>query len=186
MRCVNCSGQFMTRKGDLTVSDKIIGDFIVSDTEWDQCDSCGEIIYSPITMKDIEKTEGQIKNELLLKKSLKEFILGPEVAKILGCSRQAIHKHKRIRRGFIHFVKYNSTIYYLKESVEQYKDTGDGRIQLSAPGYEQTSNVINFAEYYRKKNNEIKTKCVVDAGSDSPCLTEDTKQKNYLEESMEG
>jgi biotin operon repressor len=177
----------MTKKGDLEISDKILGNFIVSDTEWDQCGSCGEILYSPITMRDIEKTEEQIKTELLLKKSLKEFILGPEVAEILGCSRQAIHKHKRIRRGFIHFVKHNSKIYYLKQSVEQYKETGDGRIQLSAPRRIQASNVINFKEHLRKKREGIKTGCFIDAGSDSPCLTEaKNPQKNILEESMEG
>jgi biotin operon repressor len=134
----------MAKKGDLSLSDKILGDYVISDTEWDQCDGCGEILYSPVTMRDIEKTEAQIKTELLLNKPLKEFILGPEVSEMLGCSRQAIHKHKRIRRGFIHFVKHNNKMFYLKESVEQYVKTGDGRIQLSAPSRTQTPNVINL------------------------------------------
>jgi len=177
----------VTIRGNLKLWDKILGYFIVADTEYEECEMCGEKLYSPGTIQAIEKAEDLRKNKLLLKKPLEEFILATEVAQILNCSRQAVHKHKRIRRGFIHFVNHNDKIYYLKESVELYKETGDGRIQLSAPKPKQISNVINFAKHLRKKHYKIETECFIDAGSDSPCLTEENKpKKDILEELMKG
>jgi hypothetical protein len=137
-------------------------------------------------MRDIEKTEEQRKTELLIEKPLKEFLLGSEVAKILGCSRQALHKHKRIKRGFIHFVRHNNSIYYLKESVKKYKETGDGRIQLSKPKDNKKSNVINFAKACEGKGKERRTGHI-SAGSDSPCFLEDRgSETNPPDEFMEG
>jgi hypothetical protein len=130
MRCVNCAGQFITRRGYLNITNKILGNFIIENTEWDECEGCGEKLYSPITLNAIEKTERERKNQLLLGMPLKNFILATEVGNILGCTRQAIHKHRRIRRGFIHFVKHNGKLHYLRESVELYKATGDGRLPL--------------------------------------------------------
>ncbi|MCA1793267.1 MAG: helix-turn-helix domain-containing protein [Desulfobacteraceae bacterium] len=123
----------MTIKGNLKLKDKILGDFVVPDTTWEQCDTCGHILYTPITMRAIEKTESDRKKQLLLKRPIGDFIPATEVAKILRCSRQAIHKHKRIRRGFIHFVMHNGSYQYLKESVELYNKTGDGRLPLVKP-----------------------------------------------------
>ena len=96
MQCINCSGQIVTINGDLELQDKILGEFIVYDTEFDQCEDCGEKLYSSITLKAIEEAEAKRKKELLLEKSLNSFITATEVAKILGCTRQAVHKHKVI------------------------------------------------------------------------------------------
>lgn len=170
MRCVMCSGQFVTIKGDLELIDKILGNLIVLDTEYEECVMCGKKLYSPVTMLAIEKAEDLKKKKLLLKKSLEEFILATEVAQILDCSRQAVSKHKRIRRGFIHFVKHNGKFYYLKESVELYKETGDGRLQLEKPI--KKSNMVDFSKYHEIKQIKQKTKCVFDAMSDSPCVTD--------------
>lgn len=177
----------MTKRGDLKLRDKILGDFIVTGTEYKECEMCGEKLYSPITIKAIEKAEDLRKKKLLLEKPLKEFILATEVAQILACSRQAIHKHKRIRRGFVHFVKYNGKIYYLKESVELYKETGDGRLQLSKLKPVAESKLLDFSKYYAKKQNRQETECVIDATSDSPCTKDLKKNRTYLiEDSMEG
>jgi len=187
MRCIKCPGRFVTKKGDLNLRDKILGDFIVSNTEWDECNRCGKILYTPATMRAIEEAETQVKKDLLLNRPLKDFILGSEVAEILKRTRQAVHKHRRIRRGFIHFVEYNKKIHYLKESVELYKKTGDGRIQLRAPNREDANGVINFKEYLMKKSGEIKTGDSIDAGSDSlrPVGAEEP-QENISTESMGG
>jgi hypothetical protein len=131
MRCLECSGFFVSKRGDLAMSDDILGDFIVPDVEYELCEGCGEQMFSPATLEAIENVEEERKNKLLLQKPLGEFIPATKVAEILGCTRQAVHKHNRIRRGFIHFVKFNGQYYYHKKSVEMYKDTGDGRFSLS-------------------------------------------------------
>jgi len=165
MQCVKCSGQFATIKGTLELIDRILGNFLVLDTEYEKCNMCGEELYSPVTIRAIEKAEDLRKKELLLRKPLNDFILASEVAQILNCSRQAVHKHKKIKRGFIHFVKYNKKIYYLKKSVELYKEIGDGRLQLAKPI--KKSNVVDFSKYHEKKRDKQKSEYVIDAVSDS-------------------
>lgn len=127
---MNCSGKYAPTKSPLYLHDKILGTIEVHDTEYLECEGCGKKKYSAKTLRDIEAAEDKRLRELLLKRPLGDFILGQEVADILGCSRQAVHKHKRIRRGFIHFVKFNNQLQYLKESVFLFKETGDGRCPL--------------------------------------------------------
>jgi predicted DNA-binding protein YlxM (UPF0122 family) len=138
MRCLECSSFFVSKRGDLKVSDPIVGDFIVPDVEYELCEGCGEELYSPATLEAIENAEENLKNELLFKKPLQDFITATEAAKILNISRQAIHKHRRIRRGFIHFVKYMGKSLYHKKSVELYKETGDGRFSLAPQKMKET------------------------------------------------
>lgn len=186
MRCINCSGQIVTIKGELNLQDKVLGDFIVPNTEFEQCKNCGEKLYLPITLKEIEDTEAKRKEELLLNKPLKSFITVGEVAKILGCTRQAVHKHKKIRRGFIHFVNHNGVLYYLKESVDLFKETGDGRLPLAESKKKIKNKIINFSNFYKKKQQEQRIECLLDAGSDGHCL--DLKQEKSIsnEVLMEG
>lgn len=189
MRCVNCLGQFVTIKGDLKLKDKVLGDLVVPDTTWEQCDRCGHILYNPITMKAIEKAEADRKKDLLLNRPIRDFIPATEVAKILGCSRQAIHKHKRIRRGFIHFVMHNGSYQYLKESVELYNKTGDGRLPLAKPKPQIPSNIVDFSKHPVTIQNRQKMVYTVDAGSDDPRKTDPyfTKyQEKPFEDLIEG
>ncbi len=163
MRCLNCSGQYVTIKGDLEMSDKILGDYIVPNTEYERCEGCGEKLFSPITLSDIEKAEMTRKNELMLRKPLGDFISAVEVGKVLNCSRQAVHKHKRIGRGFIHFIKYDGTYHYHKKSVLLYKETGDGRFQLEKP----KSKIISFSDIHAVKQKEASEKIGETAGDSS-------------------
>lgn len=153
MRCANCSGTYVKKQGNLHFGDKVLGDFNVPNTEYFKCDECWEMYYTPKTMQDIEKAEALRLKDLLLNRSLKDFIPATEVAKILVCSRQAIHKNKRISRGFIHFVKHNGTFHYLKESVELYKLTQDGRLQLAEPKRKIRS--IDFNNHLSQKKTRI-------------------------------
>ncbi|MBF0398687.1 MAG: hypothetical protein HQK78_18065 [Desulfobacterales bacterium] len=157
----------MTIKGNLEIQDKILGDFIVPNTEFSQCENCGEKLYSPITLKAIEETEAKKKEELLLKKPLNSFIPASQVAKILKCTRQAIHKHKKIKRGFIHFINYNGTLQYLKESVELFKKTGDGRIPLIIET-KKKNNIIDINDFKNQKKQSPKYQ--LNAGYDYPCF----------------
>ncbi len=184
MRCIKCSGLILTINGDLELRDKILGDFTVLNTEYEQCKDCGEKLYSPVTLKAIEETEAKRKEELLLGKPLNNFLSAAEVAKILGCTRQAIHKHKRIRRGFIHFVRHNGILLYLKKSVELFKETGDGRLPLAEPKKKTKFQIISFSDIQRRKQQGQSRECLLDAGSDSPCIVQEKSISN--EELMEG
>ncbi|MDD9303169.1 MAG: helix-turn-helix domain-containing protein [Desulfobacter sp.] len=153
MQCVICHNEFTLVKGALQLHDKILGTFTVKDTVYEQCEGCGEKLYLPKTLRDIEETEKNRKYELLMKCALEDFIKATEVAEILGCSKQAVHKHKRIRRGFIHFVRHNNQIWYHKKSVKLFLKNGDGRFPL-AEIKEKQANVIKFSDL--KKASDIK------------------------------
>lgn len=187
MRCINCSGKIITVNGDLQFRDKLLGDIKVPDTEYEKCETCGKMQYTPTTLKDIESAENQKLEALLLKRPLGDFITASEVANILGCTRQALHKHKRIRRGFIHSVKHNDKIFYLRESVLQFKKTNDGRIPLAKTETDTSSeNIIKFADYYRKEKRETSSGCGFDAGSATPCTSDSNDGKSKNEDLMEG
>lgn len=185
MRCIDCSGKIVTVHGDLQLRDKILGDIKVPDTEYEQCQTCGKMRYTPTTLEDIESAENQRLETLLLKRPLGDFITASEVANILGCTRQALHKHKRIRRGFIHFVRHNDKIFYLKESVLQFKKTNDGRIPLAESEKDPSSEkIIQFADLVGK--GKTLSKCEFDAGSATPCGIDFNDSKSKNDNLMEG
>lgn len=72
-------------------------------------------------------------DEILQSKPLSAFLSAVEAASALGISRQALHKHRRIRRGFIFQTQFEGKTVYLKRSVELFKTTGDGRFLLRQP-----------------------------------------------------
>lgn len=168
MRCLECSGFFVSKRGDLTMSDDILGDFIVPEVEYEMCEECGEQLFPPATLEAIEIVEERIKNKLLLQMPLNDFIPATEVADILGCTRQAVHKHRRIRKGFIHFVKHYGQFYYHKKSVALYKETGDGRFRLAA----LKPNIIKFSDIPSgKEKNLTSLFCSESADSIDGCFS---------------
>jgi hypothetical protein len=133
MHCNQCGGQYIARQGDLELNDPYVGPFTVEAVEYLECGGCGDLAYSPKTMKKIEKARrSRLENELQ-SLPLRDFISAAEAASMLGISRQALHKHRRIRRGFIFQTQFSDKTVYLKKSVELFRDTGDGRFQLVRP-----------------------------------------------------
>jgi len=57
-------------------------------------------------------------------------VTSSEAARILDISRQALHKNRRIKNGFIFHTRFGNGIVYLRKSVELFKETGDGRYPL--------------------------------------------------------
>jgi hypothetical protein len=130
MRCNECGGQYIAKHGDLELLDEYIGPFTVEAVEYLECDGCGDLAYSPDTLRKIERAKGQALDEKLQSLPLRDFVSAAEATAMLGISRQALHKHRRIRRGFIFQTQFSEKTVYLKRSVELFRDTGDGRFQL--------------------------------------------------------
>lgn len=130
MRCLSCGGTFKNKSGSLIIEDAIIGSFTVHGIEYSQCGQCAKLRYPSRTAKTIEEKKEQIKTKLIGRLPVSEFIGAVEVSTILGISRQALNKHRRIKNGFIYsFKSKNRSIYHIK-SVELFKQTGDGRFPL--------------------------------------------------------
>lgn len=130
MKCYKCGTMFREIHGDLEVIDDYVGPFWVEAVHYYKCDECGELLFPPETARAIEKSRDGRKDQLLKNRPLNAFLTASETAAILGISRQALHKHRRIRRGFIHQTRFGGTIVYLRESVILFKRFGDGRISL--------------------------------------------------------
>jgi len=130
MNCSNCKGKYVKRHGTIQMKDGIVGNYSVDNVQYYTCNNCGDTIFSMDTLKIIEKVRDEIENRLIKEHPLDDFIPASEAAAILEISRQALHKHKRIRRGFIFKTKIAGIDLYLKKSVLMFKETGDGRFPL--------------------------------------------------------
>jgi hypothetical protein len=135
MKCYECGGEYHDIDGDLEIGDRYVGSFLVRAVHYRKCDSCGQVLFPLGTAEAIERRRGERKDELLKGRPLRAFLTAAETATSLGISRQALHKHRRIRRGFIHQTAFGSGVVYLEESVKLFKATGDGRFPLCpSPG----------------------------------------------------
>lgn len=130
MRCHECGGKYRAINGDLQINDPYVGPFVVEAVSYYRCDGCGQLLFPPKTAEAMGKRRGERRDELLKERPLRAFLTATETAATLGISRQALHKHRRIRRGFIYQTGFCGGIVYLEESVKLFKATGDGRFSL--------------------------------------------------------
>jgi len=130
VRCLKCGGEYQRCHGTLGLRDKFVGEYEVHDVDYLKCEKCERYLFPEKTAREIERKREQIKKQLIGRLPVAEFIPASDAAKILGISRQALHKHRRIRRGFIYSIKIGGrTLYYL-DSVLKFRESGDGRFPL--------------------------------------------------------
>lgn len=135
MQCAECGGEYREIDGDLEVIDQYAGPFIVKAVHYQKCRSCAQELFPLATAEAIEKGRRQRRDEFLRERPLCAFLTASETACALGISRQALHKHRRIRRGFIYQTEFCGSVVYLEESVKLFRATGDGRFPLCpSPG----------------------------------------------------
>ncbi len=133
MKCNECGGEYKKLKeAKYRVDDEFIGTFYVRDVEFMRCGKCGEVLLSPEAMLKIEKEEARVLDTLLQAMPISAFLSSAETAAVLGISRQALHKNRRISRGFIFQTSFGGSKVYLKKSVERFLEKGDGRFKLFA------------------------------------------------------
>jgi|Deesub1362A_J573_1020465.scaffolds.fasta_scaffold09445_3 hypothetical protein len=143
MRCHNCGGSYKRFKGPLRIQDPYIGSFEVGIPEYLKCENCGEYLLPGRWAEEVDRARARKLEELLAARPLREFITASEAARLLGISRQALHKNRRIRKGVIFHTRFGGGIVYLKKSVELFKETGDGRYPL----WKSLGQVSDRAEY---------------------------------------
>ncbi len=131
MKCYNCGNAFVEHIGTLEMPSTIVGIFSVNNANYYKCDHCDEILLSNTTWTLVDQTENDIIINLLKNLPFNKFIGATKAAEILNISRQALHKHRRIRRGFVYSIKHEGKIYYHIDSVKLYKENGDGRFSLT-------------------------------------------------------
>lgn len=130
MKCQECGGDYVEHTGALEISDKFIGGFAVPHVTFSKCRHCNDLLLGAETARAVEAARKAALDNLLQSQPISAFLSGSETAALLGISRQALHKHRRIRRGFVFQTRFKGTTVYLRESVKRFEDKGDGRFPL--------------------------------------------------------
>ena len=131
MRCYKCGDTYKEHMGSLKLHSKFIGDYELFNVAYYKCDGCGNLLFPKETIIKIEEKEQECRDFLIKQLPLGEFVFASETAEILNISRQALHKHLRIKRGFIYSVTLCGKKLYHKKSILLFKEKGDGRFSLT-------------------------------------------------------
>lgn len=142
MDCLECGATYTEKAGIYSLTDPFVGKIIVRGVSYYQCDNCGNILYSEAMAQAIESQRNERIHELLSQFPIRDFIGSADTASTLGISRQALHKNRRINHGFIYQLKFGLLTLYLKQSVYQYKKTGDGRFPLHLLGHSPSTEYL--------------------------------------------
>ena len=163
-RCYECGGE-MQQRSFYCWEDKFLGKMEVNAEagEYFYCAECGSEELSYSLMKKIESVEQERIEQLLLQRvggSMKAYkenlVRNKDLVALLGKSRQAIQQDHKIKTLIFHHIEKSGEIVYWKPSVELYKETGDGRFDLSSsesaytdvsrftkqPEHEETTNIL--------------------------------------------
>ncbi len=132
MQCNECGGNYQEISDRLEVNDPYVGLIVIQSVPYYKCNSCNDVLYTGAMVGAIDSERNRIMQEILNRFPVSNFVNASETASILGISRQALHKHKRINHGFIYQTTFGGNRIYLKQSVLQFKKTGDGRFPLSS------------------------------------------------------
>ena len=135
MNCYQCGGVYEAKSDSLEIFDLYVGRIEVRGIPYYQCRDCHDILYTKEMSRAIEAERNKRIHELLYQLPLGDFVNSAEAASILGVSRQALHKNRRINHGFIHQTEFAGVTVYLKQSVLRFKETGDGRFPLQPRRY---------------------------------------------------
>lgn len=161
MNCYQCGGVYEAKSDSLKIFDFYVGRIEVRGIPYYQCRNCNDILYTEEMSRAIETERTRRIHELLIQYPLADFLNSTQVSSMLGISRQALHKHRRIKHGFIYQTKFAGITVYLKQSVLRFKSTGDGRFPLQShiyihpPKYVKHSSITSTPAY-----SELKTKLI--------------------------
>lgn len=150
-KCFDCDHELELKHG-YTIDDPFVG-IITVQGEYLHCPNCGadEVPYE--TMKMVSEARRLIVDKLLwesIKSSGdfdKDYMKTHELADFLGITRQAISQSKTLANCIFN-VKVKGEHYWLKKSVELFKETGDGRFRLVSQNndmgaHQQTNSWVN-------------------------------------------
>jgi hypothetical protein len=108
------------------------------------CSNCNEFVITKEIARLIENKTDKQRNILIKALPFSKFISIKKASEMLSISRQSIHKNSYLKR-IVYNSKIDNQLFFVKKSVEKYKNTGDGRFNLS-----QNNNYDDFKIYLRR------------------------------------
>ena len=130
MRCPECGGELETRRGTLRLLDEMAGPLVIANVEYRTCKACGSQQYPPATALRIAESRRRQIEEFIQEMPVAHFVTVGQAASLLGVSKQAFSKNRRIKAGFIYGTALGDRKIYLKASVLRFGRLGDGRFPL--------------------------------------------------------
>lgn len=130
MKCDNCGEETTMIVGNYPFFSNALGTISVPNVKFIKCGVCGDTYLS---LQEAEKVTDFVREreiEAISGIPIGEFVSQNEAANILGMSKQAFSKNSRINRGFIYSIRIDGRSFFYRKSVEQFNNTGDGRIRL--------------------------------------------------------
>jgi len=141
MKCYKCGGHYQEKHDSYIWDDPFVGKLQIKGQLYYQCTKCEDILLSSEMASEIDKTARERRQALISQFPLSDFLSAKQTASLLGVTRQALNKNRRIKRGFIYQSSLDGVNYYLKQSVVQYQKSQDGRFLLDS---ESTANKRAF------------------------------------------
>jgi hypothetical protein len=142
MKCYECGGEYIDKTDDLELSNWIIGKFVLKNANFQRCRNCGDLLLPSETAVTADTEEQRLLKEHLESLPVADYISAAEAAVILGITKQALHKHRRIKNGFVFSINHGGRTEYLRKSVELFKETEDGRFPLFSSATEKPTNYV--------------------------------------------
>lgn len=128
--CGLCNGQLLEITGPYEVNSKALGIVKVPEVHRFQCSECGDVTLPSEEAGKVSHFTANKVEETIKLLPIGQFIPADQAANILGVSKQAFSKNKRIKRGFIYFTELGNSKVYFEPSVEAFAANNDGRISL--------------------------------------------------------
>jgi len=131
--CFFCGKELHKRRGFVKDSE-YYGPVRIPEAEYYQCD-CGRLEIPSQVLRQVEEEESRLRSRLLLQRLdciddiNRQYLKNSELVRMLGISRQAIAQNKHLHNLVFHIRLFGQR-YYLRKSVELFKDCGDGRFPL--------------------------------------------------------
>ncbi len=129
-RCIECGQEMTLVRKQLVMSFRFLGLVTVPDSESFEC-SCGESYLPPDTAARVDQATVAKRRQLIGDLPLSAFVESAEAEHILGVSKQALHKNRRVRKGLVYSTEMAGRRLYVRRSVELFARTGDGRFPLA-------------------------------------------------------
>jgi hypothetical protein len=143
MHPCECGGVYEKMQGPLEIDDRYVGLLKLESADYYECPDCKDRIYPLDTARAIENLRERITEDILQAQPLHAFLSAAVTAALLGITRQALHKNKRIRQGFICRTSLGGLAVYLKKSVDLYREKGDGRFLLCELGNDRSNRPVS-------------------------------------------
>ena len=147
--CYNCGKQMHTAT-QYCWHDDFLGGFAIDcqPEEYSYCD-CGEeqLAYS-LCLRIEQEEQNRISQAIMnmaqnnLERLDELVATSRELKSIMNVSRQAINKNGKLKT-LVYHITFKGKIYYLKKSVKLFKETGDGRFDLSPYVNETTATTMD-------------------------------------------